>query len=120
MKDIHVVAKRAAKAAKCAIVSSICSQLDKARKTHNDCIPHGLITKLLNESGKVVSDYNITCHDICNCFKQENQNASILVPSSKSVFVPSSEIAVLPSSYESAVVPSSEIAVVPSSDIVAV
>ena len=70
MSDIHAAAKRAAKAAKLGMVSSVCSQLDKAQTSNNDCIPHGMIANLLKRTNELAPNFNITRHDIRNHFKR--------------------------------------------------
>ena len=97
MVDIHAVARRATKAAKLSLVSSICSELDRARKTPNDRIPHGMITRLLNDTAKVAPEYTITRHDIRYHLKVRKKTTTS---------VPSSESAVVPSPFENVVVPS--------------
>ena len=97
MVDVHAVARRATKAAKLSLVSSICSELGGARKTPNDRISHGMITRLLNDTAKVAPEYIITRHDIRYHLKLRKKTTTS---------VPSSESAVVPSPFENVVVPS--------------
>ena len=66
MADVLQAAKRATKAAKASMISSLCNQLDKERKTNNGNIPYGAMKKLLLRAKEISPHYQITRFDISN------------------------------------------------------
>ena len=66
MADVLRAAKRATKAAKASMISSLCNQLDKERKTNNGNIPYGAMKKLLLRAKEISPHYQITRFDISN------------------------------------------------------
>ena len=74
MADVQRTANMAAKAAKKIMVSSLCKQIDDARKLNNGNLPHGFLTKLIHTTSIAAPNFKITRHDIRNMsLKNSNQ-----------------------------------------------
>ena len=64
MLDFQQAAKRAVKAAKASILSSLCNELDKVQKLSNVTVPHGIDMNIICSANTTSPTMTITLHSI--------------------------------------------------------
>ena len=66
MAEVQQAARRATKAAKMSMVSSLCNQLESVRNGSNGNIPYGRMAKVLRDAKNLCPHMKISRHDIAN------------------------------------------------------
>ena len=66
MAEVQQAARRATKAAKMSMVSSLCNQLESIRNGSNGDIPYGRMAKVLRDAKNLCPHMEISRHDIAN------------------------------------------------------